>query len=78
MTNARPKHLLMASGKLLDASNSAAPTLSAHKHAMTQWSFRYNLESILGLYYDLLIYISIGVGWYVNFIIHLELNIFCF
>jgi hypothetical protein len=34
MANARPKHLLTASGKLLDASNSAAPTLSAHKHAI--------------------------------------------
>ena len=30
----RPKRLLTASGKLLDASNSAAPTLSAHKHAI--------------------------------------------
>ena len=29
-----PKRLLMASGKLLDASNSAAPALSAHKHAI--------------------------------------------
>jgi hypothetical protein len=30
----RPKRLLTASGKLLDTSNSAAPTLSAHKHAI--------------------------------------------
>jgi hypothetical protein len=30
----RPKRLQTASGKLLDASNSATPTLSAHKHAI--------------------------------------------
>ena len=30
----RPKRSLTASGKLLDASNSAAPALSAHKHAI--------------------------------------------
>jgi hypothetical protein len=29
-----PKRSLTASGKLLDASNSAAPALSAHKHAI--------------------------------------------
>ncbi|KAF8241165.1 hypothetical protein L208DRAFT_11685 [Tricholoma matsutake] len=30
----RPKRLLTASGKLLDTSNSAAPTLSAHRQAI--------------------------------------------
>ena len=34
MTAPCPKQLLTASGKLLDASNSAAPTLTAHKHAI--------------------------------------------
>ena len=33
-SSSRPKRSLTASGKLLDASNSAAPALSAHKHAI--------------------------------------------
>ena len=32
----RPKRALTASGKLLDASNSAAPTLSAHREAIQE------------------------------------------
>ena len=34
MTAPRPKRLLTASRRLLDASNSAVPTLSTHKHAI--------------------------------------------
>ena len=34
LSASRPKRSLTASGKLLDASNSAAPALSAHKHAI--------------------------------------------
>jgi hypothetical protein len=30
----RPRRVTIASGKLLDASNSAAPTLTSHKHAI--------------------------------------------